>query len=449
MNLVKATISLALVVLTASGWLTVGKNTLSSPAVYASCVEAGDQSMDAMLYEDAYEKYTSALKIKESSAVREKQVEAYTQFYNVEKAGDYATRNRLLSVLDSARKAQNKTPEYAIREIDLYIEIADYSSAKRVCEQALKANKGNEEIQSRYQKILRSYDLDYTYYIEYRDQNNGYFAVSDGLHWHWLNGSGIKVSDNIYIIMGRMGTEGLYLAQREGQQVRFFDKNEVARGVTDGSYLDAGSYQEGLCPVMKKDGEWYYLNLKGEVVLGPYQEAGSFIEGKAAVKLNDQWILIMKDGSQVTDVFFSDIRLDFGGCWLNQGLMLAAVENGKYMLYDSNLKTIGSEVFEDVDVITEDGIIAVKQSGTWGFINRKGEMVVAPKYIEAKSYRNGLAAVKDVNGKWGFVKKNQDAVTGFEFLDAGYVSSKGLVMVSDQEKMYRLLTFSFIEDLVK
>lgn len=42
----------------------------------------------------------------------------------------------------------------------------------------------------------------------------------------------------------------------------------------------------------------------------------------------------------------------------------------------------------------QEGRAAVKQNGKWGFINKKGVMVIPPHYLDAGSFSHGLAPVK-------------------------------------------------------
>jgi hypothetical protein len=49
-----------------------------------------------------------------------------------------------------------------------------------------------------------------------------------------------------------------------------------------------------------------------------------------------------------------------------------------------------------------DGIIAVQLNGLWGFINRKGEEVVEPCYLEVFDSREGWAKIKLITGKIGW-----------------------------------------------
>ncbi len=50
----------------------------------------------------------------------------------------------------------------------------------------------------------------------------------------------------------------------------------------------------------------------------------------------------------------------------------------------------------------------------WGFINTKGEMVIAPIYDKAEPFSSGMAAVR-VGKKWGYIDKSGKMVIEPQF----------------------------------
>ncbi|PNK59819.1 WG repeat-containing protein [Psychrobacter sp. FDAARGOS_221] len=62
----------------------------------------------------------------------------------------------------------------------------------------------------------------------------------------------------------------------------------------------------------------------------------------------------------------------------------------------------------------EEGLIAVKNNGRWGYINRSNETVIDYAYDEAQAFSDGLAAVAK-DGMWGFIDKQGELVIPYGY----------------------------------
>lgn len=97
---------------------------------------------------------------------------------------------------------------------------------------------------------------------------------------------------------------------------------------------------------------------------------------------------------------------------------------------------IGESPFDGGNIIYySDGLAMVTADGKYGFIDTNGKAVVPPKYDYARSFSEGLAAVRLgdwINGKWGFID-----VTGKELFMVNYEGVgdffQGVVIVSSGE----------------
>ncbi len=59
--------------------------------------------------------------------------------------------------------------------------------------------------------------------------------------------------------------------------------------------------------------------------------------------------------------------------------------------------------FQDAESFSE-GLAAAKSGGLWGYIDKTGNWVIKPRFLQAKPFSEGLAAV-NIHGAWGFVDK--------------------------------------------
>lgn len=130
-------------------------------------------------------------------------------------------------------------------------------------------------------------------------------------------------------------------------------------------------FVEGLATTTL-NGQDGYMNLKGEVVIKrSFDEAKRFRHAVAAVRIKDKWGFIDKTGRIRISPQFDEVE-DFGPD------RIAAVG-----------KDVGNGVYK------------------YGFINRKGQMVIGFKFDSASSFWGGLGqiGIRDPKGNdnWGYV----------------------------------------------
>ena len=75
-------------------------------------------------------------------------------------------------------------------------------------------------------------------------------------------------------------------------------------------------------------------------------------------------------------------------------------------------------------------------------MNKKGEVVIEPKFESAKSFSNGLAAVSD-GEYWGFIDHSGDVVIKCQFIDADYFTKQKTTLVKVGDDAYQLLKLRF------
>lgn len=101
-----------------------------------------------------------------------------------------------------------------------------------------------------------------------------------------------------------------------------------------------------------------------------------------------------------------------------EGLMILEVF-GRRGILDIATREVIPPIFKDADLSGfSEGAWAVQHEGAWGFIDRDGRWLVAPRYSEVKKFSDGLAAVCE-RGKWGFVDRQGELVIRPRFNSAG------------------------------
>jgi hypothetical protein len=89
---------------------------------------------------------------------------------------------------------------------------------------------------------------------------------------------------------------------------------------------------------------------------------------------------------------------------------------------------ITAQTFLDAKEFSE-GLAAVKTETGWGYINRSGKVVVVPRFESAESFSGGLGLVK-LNGLYGYVSSNGKLVVEPQF-DFALSFAEGLALVGE------------------
>ena len=75
----------------------------------------------------------------------------------------------------------------------------------------------------------------------------------------------------------------------------------------------------------------------------------------------------------------------------------------------------------------KEGRAAVKQDGSWYFINTEGKIISDTGYCEVADYKNGFARVSYINNLWGYIDLDGNLVSQLGYYNA---------LDSDGEKAY-------------
>jgi len=189
-----------------------------------------------------------------------------------------------------------------------------------------------------------------------------------------------------------------YLAMKKSKRILAYAASFVvwilcAVTVSSCSVGEGGLNRE-LLPV-KVGAKWGYINLEGNFVINPqFDVASLFVDGRAMVWKDDKIGVIDTEGNYVVSPKYLHSTTIY-----SEGLAWVVEEGHAPMLIDRDgdvlleMKKIESawpfrEGLAKVSVVQDDNTLR------YGFINKKGEFVIEPKYTDAKNFSDGLAAVE-------------------------------------------------------
>ncbi|MDR1565208.1 MAG: WG repeat-containing protein [Oscillospiraceae bacterium] len=202
-------------------------------------------------------------------------------------------------------------------------------------------------------------------------------------------------------------------------------KGELVRELTLKSGKDLS---DGLALICNADDLYGYIDATGKDVIAPqFYNAGSFVNGIAAVAKNDKWGFINKKGEFIIEPTYANVASSFA-----EGFCRVEIDN-KWGFIDTTGKLITELKFE-VAANFKNGAAAVRINDKCGFINQKGEYIAEPQYENCYDFHSGLAAVQK-GGKWGFINAEGKLVIEPKYGDAGDFY-EGYAPVLDGDSMY-------------
>lgn len=172
------------------------------------------------------------------------------------------------------------------------------------------------------------------------------------------------------------------------------------------------------------------------VINTQFQDARPFLDGLAAVKINNKYGFIDKTGKLIIPHQFDNV-----GIWyfaISEGLIswpIPVQVSEKWGFIDQSGNYVINPQYDDASSFRE-GLAAVKKDGKYGFVDTRGKFVINPQFEGASYFSEGLAAVS-TSGKTGFIDKSGTYVINPQFESASHFT-EGLssVTVRDKDNKY-------------
>ena len=189
---------------------------------------------------------------------------------------------------------------------------------------------------------------------------------------------------------------------------------------------------------------WGFIDESGnERITCKYDYVEDFCDGYAIVVTHENVILpnnsiyietekrykgvISINGEMVVPAEYDDL------CYLPNN-RFKAKKNGKWGVIDKNGKIEIPLEYLDISS-SSDNLFAVQvhssASTAWGYINLQNEMIIEPKFSEAKVFSNGLAVVKDLT--WKVIDMTGNVVIDCPYADSieSFVDGKSIITMQN------------------
>jgi len=238
-----------------------------------------------------------------------------------------------------------------------------------------------------------------------------------GTLWGLIDETGAVVVEPRFATL-KPFAEGLALAGLPGEPLGTIDEDgawaiEPGR-VPFGPY--SGPFSEGLAQVQVR-GRWGYVDTQGEWVVEPtYERADPFREGLASVRKGEtQYGWIDRSGAEAIPFRF-DVADSF-----HEGVARASLPGQSGWSYvDRQGEVVIPGPYGSADC-ARGGRIAVldPRADAWGYLDLQGEVAIPPVFRSARSFSEGLAAVRPPDGRWGYLDPQGTFAIAPRFSDVG------------------------------
>ncbi|HSC52118.1 MAG TPA: WG repeat-containing protein [Phnomibacter sp.] len=156
---------------------------------------------------------------------------------------------------------------------------------------------------------------------------------------------------------------------------------------------------------VKKDGKIGYVDIKGNIVIPlQFDEGMTFNEGYVAVRKGQNWAYIDSVGKFITEFVYEDAM------GFSEGLAPVKKASGWGFINVSGKEAIPF-VYTNARQFSE-GLAAVSTSPKdfWGFINKKGEIIISCNLDFADSFTKDGEARVSKRGQWMWINKYNQKV---------------------------------------
>jgi hypothetical protein len=201
--------------------------------------------------------------------------------------------------------------------------------------------------------------------------------------------------------------DGLAIIEVDGK-TGFIDKTGAL--VIPAEFIYAEPFSEGLAAATKSprgNEGWGYINKTGKWAIAPqYEWASSFQEHLAPVNRHHDCGYIDPTGAFALRPQISPDEKDCATVWgdFSEGLSRWKIGN-KYGFMDRSGDLVIAPQF-DLTFHFSEGLAAVSIGNEWGYIDKTGKMVIAPRpFAHVEDFHNGLAFVNTKDGKYGYINR--------------------------------------------
>lgn len=263
-------------------------------------------------------------------------------------------------------------------------------------------------------------------YEDADDFSNGLAVVKNNKGFGVINKKGVLVIPCGYLFIGRFVEELAIVKEYTDGGVKFGIIDKEGKKVIESKYDKIFQYHNGLARVKLND-KYGFFDSKGELVIPIVYNGGKdFSEGLAAVSNDSKYGFVNKKNEIIIPFKYKEVEN------FSDGYAKVQFKN-KYVYIDkAGNKLIKQSYNFHVEPFSEELAVVHLSIRGDGFINRKGKIVIKPKYNEATEFNEGSALVK-INKGYHLIDKQGNIIQNYNYI-AMFNFKEGLAPVMGHNK---------------
>ncbi len=237
-------------------------------------------------------------------------------------------------------------------------------------------------------------------------------------------------AERIRVPVKRPGAGPLFQIVRAGKW-GFMDR--TGQVVIAPAFDDERDFFHGLAAVETAEGHWGYINEKGTLAIAArFDEVKDFIEELAPVRIGRKWGYIDTSGRMAVEPRFQSAGEFHQGLARVHLWTKVHCRSGNFT--SDNAPLYAFHLPEDDNSDLPD---CFPQGGKFGYIDKAGTVVIAPQFLVAQDFSEGLAAVRveeTADSKFGYIDRSGKMVIAPRFNQAEPFS-EGLAAVETSARV--------------
>ena len=223
---------------------------------------------------------------------------------------------------------------------------------------------------------------------------------------------------------------------KKGSQYGFMDHDGMlSKANHHGFPQSIGSVAGGYAAIQDYvDGPWGVISLDGDIVVPMEYESADFTlesirNERVVVKKQDLYGVVNLKGKEVIPCEYAYLYPDRNGTYLFKN------KRGRYGWLDAR----GNELIEPEydsfgSLFGDQKLAAVGKRERMGYINKEGEWVVKPKYMNACRFYDGIALVETEDYMWGVINTEGEYVVKPRYDNLAFLGDHLIVAYLDGEE---------------